>query len=48
MLYEQIGINLLRDSSMQIQDRRFRIITKEELQPGDLIFGENLLRRFSM
>lgn len=38
MLYEQIGINLLRDSSMQIQDRRFRIITKEELQPGDLIF----------
>lgn len=38
MLYRQIGIELLRDSSMQIMDERFQTISKNDLEPGDLIF----------
>jgi hypothetical protein len=38
MLYRQIGVDLLRDSSMQISDERFQTISKDQLEPGDLIF----------
>ena len=38
MLYEQIGISLLRDARLQIQDPRFKFISKSHLEPGDLIF----------
>lgn len=38
MLYKKIGINLQRDSGLQINDNRFVTVEKEQLEPGDLIF----------
>lgn len=38
MLYQQIGINLLRDAKQQVLDARFLTIRIEDLEPGDLIF----------
>lgn len=38
MLYNQIGIDLPRDSKDQVQDTRFQTIAIDSLHPGDLIF----------
>lgn len=38
MLYSQIGIHLQRDSKQQVLDSRFKTISQDELEPGDLIF----------
>lgn len=38
MLYDQINIHLLSEAKQQIEDSRFRIISLNELEPGDLIF----------
>lgn len=38
MLYQHIGINLLRDAKQQILDPRFQTISIDDLEPGDLIF----------
>lgn len=38
MLYDQIGIQLARDSNQQILDDRFQDITLDEIEEGDLIF----------
>lgn len=38
MLYGEIGVDLQRDAKQQIQDPRFRKITLEQLEPGDLVF----------
>ncbi|MCE5293757.1 MAG: C40 family peptidase [Chlamydiales bacterium] len=38
MLYRQMGVYLRRDSKDQASDEMFAAVTKEELQPGDLIF----------
>lgn len=38
MLYEQIGIYLLRDAKQQVHDSRFTKISLKMIEPGDLIF----------
>jgi cell wall-associated NlpC family hydrolase len=38
MLYSQIGINLQRDARQQILDKRFRTISLNDLEPGDILF----------
>lgn len=38
MLYQQIGIELKRDSKDQLHDPRLQSVALEELEPGDLIF----------
>lgn len=37
-LYNQIGVSLQRDAKQQILDSRFKDISLEKIQPGDLIF----------
>lgn len=42
MLYDQIGINLPRDSNLQVEDTRFLTVPINDADPGDLIFfGES-------
>lgn len=38
MLYNQIGVNLPRDSKQQILDPRFKTVPIELAEPGDLVF----------
>lgn len=38
MLYSQIGIHLQRDSKQQVLDSRFKTVSVNEIEPGDLIF----------
>lgn len=51
MLYNQIGIDLLRDSKQQVLDPRFQTISHELLEPGDLVFfgyAEDKIRHVGM
>lgn len=51
MLYSQIGIDLPRDSKVQILDSRFQTVAIDDLKPGDLIFfgkSENQIRHVGM
>ncbi len=51
MLYNQMGIDLPRDSKDQVQDNRFHTVAINELQAGDLIFfgkSENQIRHVGM
>ena len=38
MLYNQIGIELQRDSKLQVKDCRFQTVSIDDIEPGDLIF----------
>lgn len=38
MLYKHIGVHLPRDSAQQIKDKRMKLISIEEINPGDLLF----------
>lgn len=51
MLYSQIGIDLPRDSKVQILDNRFQTVAIDNLQAGDLIFfgkSEQQIRHVGM
>ena len=47
MLYDQIGIDLQRDSKQQILDERFQTVELSHLEPGDLIFFSKADKRTS-
>lgn len=38
MLYNQIGIDLQRDSKLQVEDGRFQTVSMDDIETGDLIF----------
>lgn len=38
MLYQKINVHLERDARLQMRDARFQTVSRDQLEPGDLIF----------